>query len=52
MFTALNVFNLKIEKTDLSKLLSNKSTKKISSSTVKLYYKNISVGFKVKIRSI
>ena len=52
MFIALNVFNLKIKETDLSKLSSNKSTRKISSSIVKLYYKNISVSFKDKIRSI
>ena len=52
MFTALNIFNLKIKETDLSKLLSNKSTRKISSSVVKLYYKNISISFKDKIRPI
>ena len=49
MFIALNVFNLKIKETDLSKLLSNKSTRKISSGVVKLYYKNISISFKDKM---
>ncbi len=52
VFTTLDVFDLKIEETDLSKPSSDKSTWKISGSTVELCHKNIGISFKDKMRLI